>query len=284
MIEFRNLTDNTYHIITETKGQFSVIEHRTDLSVDPESAVQEFYMKEMNLRRKQLMVNMDGKTGATVQAGSMQWLTGDIKATTGVKGVGDLFGKAIKGAASNESAIKPEYQGTGVLMLEPTYKYILLEDVSDWEGGIVLEDGMFLACDSTIKQKIQGRSNISSAFLGNEGFFNLKLTGKGVCALESDVPRSEIVEIRLDKDTLKIDGSFAICWSGNLEFTVKRAGKTLMGSYASGEGLVNTYQGTGRVWINPLMPLMLKEDEKRKQEVKKANEEVSQTENDDSVE
>ena len=264
MIEFRNLTDDKYHIVTETKGQFSVIEHRTDLSVDPESAVQEFYMKEMNLRRKQLMINMDGKTGATVQAGSMQWLTGDIKATTGVKGVGDLFGKAIKGAASNESAIKPEYQGTGVLMLEPTYKYILLENVADWEGGLVLEDGMFLACDSTIKQKIQGRSNISSAFLGNEGFFNLKLVGKGICALESGVPRSEIVEIRLKDDVLKIDGSFAICWSGDLEFTVKRAGKTLLGSFASGEGFVNTFKGTGRVWINPLMPTITPEEVKAK--------------------
>ena len=39
---------------------------------------------------------------------------------------------------------------------------------------------------------------------------------------ESNVPRSEIVEIDLQDDVLKIDGSFAICWSGSLSFTVER--------------------------------------------------------------
>ena len=72
--------------------------------------------------------------------------------------------------------------------------------------------------------------------------------------LVSNVPRSEIVEIELQNDVLKIDGRFAICWSGSLTFTVERSGKTLIGSAASGEGLVNVYKGTGRVWLAPLTP------------------------------
>ena len=94
----------------------------------------------------------------------------------------------------------------------------------------------------------------SSAAPGNEGLFNLRLAGNGVCVLESNVPRSEIVEIDLQDDVLKIDGSFAICWSGSLSFTVERSGKTLLGSAASGEGLVNVYKGTGKVWLAPLTP------------------------------
>ena len=43
---------------------------------------------------------------------------------------GDLLGKVLKGVATKESAIKPEIcRKTGLLMLEPTYKYLLLEDV-----------------------------------------------------------------------------------------------------------------------------------------------------------
>lgn len=72
--------------------------------------------------------------------------------------------------------------------------------------------------------------------------------------LESNVPRSELIEVLLDNDVLKIDGSFAICWSGSLGFTVERSGKTLLGSAASGEGLVNVYRGTGRVLLAPLTP------------------------------
>lgn len=46
----------------------------------------------------------------------------------------------------------------------------------------------------------------------------------------------------------------AVCWSSNLEFTVERSTKTLVGSAVSGEGLVNVYRGTGRVLMCPVAP------------------------------
>ena len=55
------------------------------------------------------------------------------------------------------------------------------------EKGIVLTDGMFLACDFDIEEKVIMRKNLSSVF-GGKGLFNLSLIGKGVCALESYVP------------------------------------------------------------------------------------------------
>ena len=80
---------------------------------------------------------------------------------TGLKGVGDFIGKAFRGKVTNESAIKPEYTGTGKLVLEPTYKHILLIDVDDWNGSIVIEDGLFLACDSELNHKAVMKSNLS---------------------------------------------------------------------------------------------------------------------------
>lgn len=180
-------------------------------------------------------------------------MVGDVKATTGLKGVGDLIGKTFRGKITNESAIKPEYTGTGKLVLEPTYKYILLIDVDDWNGSIVIEDGLFLACDSELKHKAVMKSNLSSAALCGEGLFNLGLAGGGVVALESYVPREELIEIELENDVLKIDGNMAIAWSGSLDFTVERSGKTLLGSAASGEGLVNVYRGTGKVLMAPVL-------------------------------
>ena len=254
MFKINNLANNTSHVITEKKGIFSILEHSIDFSVAPSNAMEEYYMSQMNVKRKQMVANLNGKTGLVLQAGAMQYIAGDLQATTGVKGVGDFFGKMVKSSVTKESAIKPEYVGTGVLVTEPTYKYLLIENVDDWAGGLVMEDGMFLACESTVKHEVQARSSLSSAALGNEGLFNLKLGGHGACVLESNVPRSEIVEVELQNDVLKIDGSFAICWSGNLSFTVERSGKSLIGSAASGEGLVNVYRGTGRVWLAPLTP------------------------------
>ena len=182
----------------------------------------------------------------------MQWMVGDVNATTGVKGIGDFFGKALRGSVTGESAIKPEYTGSGTLVLEPTYKHIILIDVSDWNGSIVLDDGLFLACESTLKHKAVARSNFSSAVAGGEGLFNLGISGNGVLCLESECPKQELIEIVLQNDVLKIDGNMAIAWSGSLDFTVERSGKSLIGSAASGEGLVNVYRGTGKVLLAPV--------------------------------
>ena len=55
---------------------------------------------------------------------------------------------------------------------------------------------------------------------------------------------------------LKVDGNHAIAWSKSLEFTVERSGKTLIGSAASGEGLVNVYRGTGKVLMMPTAKML----------------------------
>ena len=181
----------------------------------------------------------------------MQWMVGDVNATTGVKGVGDFLGKAVRGKVTGESAIKPEYTGTGTLVTETTYRHLILLNTSDWGGSIVLDDGLFLACDSSLKHKAVMRSNFSSAVAGGEGLFNLSLSGNGVFCIESSCPREELVEIELENDVLKVDGNFSIAWSSSLEFTVERSGKSLIGSAASGEGLVNVYRGTGKVLMMP---------------------------------
>ena len=235
-------------------GNFHVLEYVQDASVSPMNAMNEYFMSKMNVRRRQVVIDIDRDHSAVIQAGSMQGIGGNVQATSGVKGIGDFLGKALKGAVTKETAVKPEYVGKGCLVLEPTYKYIILTDVARWGSGMTIEDGMFLACDSNVKSKIVARKNLSSAVLGGEGLFNLSLQGNGVAALESNVPEDELIEVILENDELKIDGNLAVCWSSNLEFTVERSTKTLVGSAVSGEGLVNVYRGTGRVLMSPVAP------------------------------
>lgn len=250
MYEIRNFTDNDDVKILSELGPFQVIEYQRDLSVSPSSAMIAYYSAQMNVRKRQLVCQLS-KSHVTIQAGAMQWMLGNVNATTGIKGVGDFFGKAVRGKVSGESTIKPEYTGDGVLVLEPTYKHLILLDVSEWGGSIVLDDGLFLACESKLQHKAVMRSNFSSAVAGGEGLFNLSLNGNGIVCVESECPMEELVEITLQNDVLKIDGNYAIAWSGSLEFTVERSGKSLIGSAASGEGLVNVYRGTGKVLMMP---------------------------------
>ncbi len=251
MYKIENFLNNDDIKVVGKLGAFTVIEYQRDLSVMPSESLIAYYCNEMNVRKRQVICDLR-QSDIILQAGAMQWTVGNVNATTGVKGVGDLFGKAIRGSVTGESAIKPEYTGDGTLVLEPTYKHILLVDLADWNGSIVLDEGLFLACDSTLKHKAAARSNISSAVAGNEGLFNLGIVGRGILCLESPCPKEELVEITLDNDVLKVDGNMAIAWSGSLDFTVERSGKTLVGSAASGEGLVNVYRGTGKVLLAPV--------------------------------
>ena len=252
MYTIKNFLDNDDVKVLDKLGAFSVVEYQRDLSVTPETAMIAYYSAQMNVKKRQLLCDLSVSNIVT-QSGAMQWMIGNVNATTGVKGVGDLFGKAVRGKVTGESAIKPEYTGNGKLVLEPTNKYLVLLDTEEWNGSVVLEDGLFLACEATLQHKATMRTNLSSAVMGGEGLFNLSLRGTGVFCIESYCPKEELIMIELQNDVLKIDGNMAIAWSDTLDFTVERSGKSLIGSAASGEGLVNVYRGTGKVLMCPLI-------------------------------
>ena len=251
MYTIKNFIDNDDVKTLESKNGFKVIEYQRDLSVTPQTAEIAYYSNAMNIKKRQLVCDLS-QGDVTIQAGAMQWMLGDVKANTGVKGAGDFFKKAVRGSVTGESAIKPEYTGKGLLVLEPTYKYLLLLDVSEWNNFIMLDDGLYLASEATLEHKAVPRSNVSSALAGGQGLFNLGLKGKGIVAIESVCPKEELIEIELVNDVIKVDGNMVIAWSGSLEFTVERSGKSLIGSAASGEGLVNVYRGSGKVLLAPV--------------------------------
>lgn len=249
---FTNLLSNSsYHKMVAGNGKFAVIEYDKDLSVSPSEAEVAYFASEMNVKKRQVVATLED-SGIIIQAGAMQLMAGNIKAGTNVSGAGDLLKKVVGAAVTKESVIKPRYSGTGQIVLEPTFRYIILQDLEPWNGAMVIEDGLFLACDDSVNISVTARSTLSSAVLGGEGLFNTALRGKGVVVMESPVPLEELFIIDLNEDVLKIDGNMAIAWSDSLKFTVERTTKTLIGSAASKEGFVNVFRGTGRVLVAPV--------------------------------
>ena len=252
-IRVNNWTNENRIVIAEMGG-FKVIEHQKDLSVSKATAANEYYSSKMNVKLRQVEITLNGNMVRT-QAGAMQMLWGNVEMDSGIKGgVGGFLGSMVKAAVTNETASKPEYKGNGKVILEPTYKHIILQDVAGWgPGGLVIEDGMFLASDGSVEHNVVSvAQDLGTALLSDEGIYNLCFTGNGVVALESYVPIEELVEIELENDVLKIDGNMAVCWSGSLSFGVEKATKKLLGSLMSGEGFVNVYRGTGKVWVSPV--------------------------------
>ena len=252
MYKIENFFNNQNIKVLERDGSFAVVEYQVDKSVySPGEAIGAYYAAQMNVKRRQVVAQLKGN-GVTTQAGAMQWMLGDLSMVPGVKGVGGLLGGAIKGRVTGEAAAKPQYTGNGILALEPTFRFILVEDVGNWGSGLVVEDGMFLCCDSSVKHEVVARGTVSAALAGGEGLFNLCMTGSGLVCLESRYPREELIEVTLDNDVIKVDGPLAVAWSKSLQFTVERSAKSLVGSAVSGEGLVNVYRGTGKVLMAPV--------------------------------
>ena len=88
MFQIKNFTDNDDIRTLEKMGAFQTVEYLRDLSVTPNSAQNAYFCQEMNVRKRQVICDLT-KSNVTVQAGAMQWMAGDVKATTGIKGVGD---------------------------------------------------------------------------------------------------------------------------------------------------------------------------------------------------
>jgi uncharacterized protein (AIM24 family) len=182
MIKTNFFNETPAHKVTQQLGCFSVVEYLRDVSVSPYNAEAAFFCGEMGVRKRQVAATLDNSS-VVIQAGAMQWFAGNIEAQTDVKGAGDFMKKMFGSAVTGETAIKPRYTGTGLLVLEPTYKFILLEDLDQWGNNLVIEDGLFLACNDSVQLTVVARQNVSSAMLGGEGMFNTCLRGQGVAGM-----------------------------------------------------------------------------------------------------
>ena len=203
------------------------------------------FANQSGLKMKQVRIKLRNSSVKT-EAGALYFYKGDIESKSNIGGIGGLFKKAVSGSITNESAIKPTYKGSGEIYLEPAFKhYIILEINND---SIIVDKGMFFCCSSSIEVKDFMQKNTSSSILGNEGLFQIELSGSGIIVLECNVPKNEIVEFSLSHgEELKVDGNFAIARTKGISFSVTKSDKTLFGSAINGEGFLNTFSGEGNV-------------------------------------
>ncbi|MBN1572279.1 MAG: zinc-ribbon domain-containing protein [Deltaproteobacteria bacterium] len=213
-------------------------------SKDIETAEALYYANKSGIKLKQVKITLDNGE-AVVEAGALQYMKGDVEMESKLEGRKALKSKFL----AKETAYKPRYSGTGEIFLEPSFGHYVIYRLKN--ESLVVNKGMFYCCEGAVDVDVVRLKNISAVLFGGEGLFQTKLTGTGIAALESPVPLSEIKRIDLMDQKLSIDGNFALMWTDSVDFTVQRSTKSLIGSIAGGEGLLQTFRGTGRVWIAP---------------------------------
>lgn len=193
------------------------------------------------------------KSAVTLEAGALYYLKGRIEVTSKAGGSGGLKGFArglATKALTNETMFRPSYKGNGEVYLEPSFGHYLIYNLQP-KQALVVDKGMFFCSEGTVGVSVEMQKNLSSAFAGGEGLFQTKVIGPGICVFSSPVPANEIVAYDLNNDKLQVDGNFALMRTDGVRFSVQKSAKGFFGSATTGEGLLQTFEGTGRVWLAP---------------------------------
>lgn len=209
-----------------------------------------WFMEQQNIKVRQIVLYINNDS-VKIQAGAMSYFQGPLEMVSGVT-IGNAVGKMFKASVTGETLSQPIYRGSGMLVLEPSFKHFIPFILNENEQ-VIVDKGMFYVASESVKVEPALQKNLSSGLLGNEGWFQLSLIGSGLVILESPVPMCEIDIINLNNDCLRVDGNFALLRTSNIDFTVEKSAKTLVGSAVSGEGLVNVYRGTGQIWLAPTL-------------------------------
>jgi len=175
--------------------------------------------------------------------GAMYYMKGQLAIEANLPSAGGF----LKAMVTKESAVKPVIRGTGTVFLEPSFGEFTIMELKGEEW--ILDKGAFYAAEMGIDVGMWTNKAISGFFSG-EGFFQTKVSGYGKVVIVSNGPLEEVI---LDgTSNLTVDGSFAIARSSGVNLSVNKATKGLFSSFTSGEGLVNTFSGVGKVLIAPV--------------------------------
>ncbi|WP_050615107.1 AIM24 family protein [Bacillus testis] len=211
-----------------------------------------FLAKEGGITLKQVKITLKDSS-FTTESGALYFMKGHIEAKNKMGGATGLMKKAFKNYLTQESTFKPTYTGSGEIFLEPSFGHYMFVELHD--ETIVVDKGLFLGCEPTLDISVAMQKNLSSGFLGGEGWFQTKISGTGLCILQIPVPREEVLVTQLQNEKLQVDGNFALLRRGDIRFSVQKSTKGLIGTFTSGEGLLQTFEGTGEVWLAPTQPI-----------------------------
>ena len=195
-----------------------------------------------------------------VEPGAMVGMTTNMHMDTGMPsssgGGGGLLGK-LAGAASRmltgESFFQNTYtsqQAAGEMLLA----HKLPGDMA-WievpQNGLKVQSTAYIAC--TMGVQTQAEMGGYKTFFSGEGLFVLNATAAQPGQHILLGAFGGIQEMNVDGG-LMIDNGHLVAWEGSLAFNLTKASGGWISSFLSQEGMVCSFQGQGRVWIQTRNP------------------------------
>lgn len=181
-----------------------------------------------------------------IEPGCMVYKDGSINLQGKVNGgLFSAIGKVFLGGESFFTSVATAKDAGRVTVAPKGFGNIKVLNVSSGNHWY-LNDGSFLACNSSVDYTSTRQKRILNSILGGTGgFFILKSKGEGELLVNGF---GDLIEIDLDgSQPFQIDNGHVVCWQESLDYKMEIA-SGLFG-FRSGEGLLNTFRGKGKVII-----------------------------------
>lgn len=189
--------------------------------------------------QKLVKVTLEGDS-IRAEAGALHYYQGDVQMSSQVPSAGGMLRSMMTG----ETVFRPTYSGRGVVFLgPPTFgEYVVLELKDEhW----VLDQGAYVCSEAGIEVGAV-RNKAWAALRGGDGWFQTSVKGTGKVVFRAP---GTVREVAVQGERLAVNGTFAVARTASLDFDVARATGSIVGSVTSGEGLLNTYTGSGKVLL-----------------------------------
>lgn len=198
-----------------------------------------------------LKIALNAGEGIKAESGAMICKDSSIKIDAKMEG--GLFGGIGRMLAGETFFLQTLSAGNeaGTLILAPTIIGEIHElELNGEEVWNLAKDGFFAGESGlSISTKMQ---NLAKGLFSGEGFFVLKISGKGKLFISSFggiVP----VDIEDGKDYI-VDNHHLVAWPENAVFKIEKASSAWLNTLKSGEGLVTRFKGPTKVYVQTRSP------------------------------
>lgn len=164
------------------------------------------------------------------------------------KGLGGVLGAIGRSLTSGESMFITTATGTvddGEIAIAPPIPGKIISLQVGGQQQYRLNTGAFLACDATLDYTMVNQGLSKAVFGGTGGLFVMETNGTGTILVSAF---GDILSLDVTPESpLVVDNEHVVAWDASLDYSIQVASG--MFGFTTGEGVVNSFNGYGRVYI-----------------------------------
>lgn len=164
------------------------------------------------------------------------------------KGLGGVLGAIGRSITSGESMFITTATGTvddGEIAIAPPIPGKIVNLQVGGQQQYRLNTGAFLACDATLDYTMVNQGLGRAVFGGTGGLFVMETNGTGTILVSAF---GDILSLDVTPESpLVVDNEHVVAWDASLNYNIQIASG--MFGFTTGEGVVNSFNGYGRVYI-----------------------------------